>query len=57
MCNSTPDLRFPEERLADLIYREAGVKIDKHVIRMFIRANWSKVSALAHAIHEMERAR
>ena len=42
----------PEKRLASLMYRELGVQINEQALRMFIRAHWSKVSALAHDIHD-----
>lgn len=45
--NSEP----PEANLAALIRRELGISIDKAALRIFIRANWSTVQSLAHAIH------
>lgn len=41
----------PERKLAELLARETGVSINPQALRMFIRAHWSKVSALAHDIH------
>jgi hypothetical protein len=40
------------EKLADLMSREMDVQVNPKVLRMFIRAHWSKVSLLSHAIHE-----
>jgi len=42
------------EKLADLMKREMDVSINPKVLRMFLRAHWSKVSMLSHAIHEQE---
>lgn len=47
----------PEHALADLMARDLGVTVTPRELRMFIRANWRKVSALAHAIHGTEGQR
>lgn len=47
----------PEEALADLMTRDLGVTIAPRELRMFIRANWRKVSLYAHAIHGSEGQR
>lgn len=41
----------PETELAALIKSELGITIDKAALRIFIRANWTTVQGLAHAIH------
>jgi hypothetical protein len=40
------------EKLAQLMKREMDVEVNPKLLRLFLRAHWSKVSALAHAIHE-----
>lgn len=47
----------PEEKLADLMNRDLGTRLQPREIRMFIRANWRKVSAYSHAIHCSEGQR
>jgi len=47
----------PEEKLAALMTRDLGVTVTPRELRMFIRANWRKVSAYAHAIHGSEGQR
>lgn len=47
----------PEEGLADLMTRDLGVTVTPRELRMFIRANWRRVSAYAHAIHGTEGQR
>lgn len=47
----------PEQSLADLMSRDLGVTIIPRELRMFIRANWRKVSVYAHAIHCSEGQR
>ena len=45
----------PAKDLARLMERELGYcygHIDPIALRLFIQAHWSKVSLLAHAIHE-----
>lgn len=41
----------PEHKLALMFLNELDVGIHPQALRIFIRANWRKVSALAHAIH------
>jgi len=41
----------PEQKLASLMNRDLGTTLEAREIRMFIRANWRKVSAYSHAIH------
>ena len=51
MCGR-PDFRKPEKKLADLLLQETGVRIDEHLLRLFIRAHWDRIASLAHGIHE-----
>jgi hypothetical protein len=44
----------PEQKLATLMNRELGSAINKRELRLFIKAHWSKISTLAHAIHDTE---
>lgn len=44
----------PEQRLADLMRADLGTTCSAREIRMFIRANWKRVTAYAHAIHEAD---
>jgi hypothetical protein len=37
--------------LADLMKAEAGIDADPKLLRLFIRANWKRAAALAHAVH------
>jgi len=43
-----------QEKLATLMLREMDVEVNPKVLRMFIRAHWTKISLLAHAIHEQD---
>jgi hypothetical protein len=42
----------PETRLARLMERELHLAIHPSAFRRFIVAHWSKISALAHQIHD-----
>lgn len=44
----------PEMRLSRLMSRELDVTVDPRLLRLFLKHHWSKVSALAHEIHEEE---
>ena len=46
-----------EVKLAELMQRDLGVTVTPRELRMFIRANWRKLSVLAHAIHGSEGQR
>lgn len=48
MGGNTPQ---PERSLARIIAADLGLTIAPEAIRMFIRKNWSRLSALAHDIH------
>lgn len=41
-------------RLASLMSRELGIGNDPAMLRLFIKAYWSRVSLYAHAIHDEE---
>lgn len=45
-----------EKKLSDLIQRETGINIDPHVLRLFVKLHWARVSTLAHQIHDGEDA-
>lgn len=51
MCNAS-STKAPEEKLSDLIRREAGVEFNPQALRMLIRSHWKIVSGYAHAIHD-----
>lgn len=42
----------PHEKLCDLLKRETGSSVDPLMMRLFIKHHWSKVSKLAHDIHD-----
>lgn len=57
MCQHTyspPMVKPPEDSLADLIKRKAGVSIDPVTLRLFLVAHWGRIANLAHCIHENE---
>ena len=47
----------PEEKLAQLMVADLNVQVPPRELRMFIRANWRRISALSHAIHGSEGQR
>lgn len=49
---SPPAEISPEEKLAKLMREDLGVNVSARELRMFLRANWEKVSLYAHRIHE-----
>lgn len=48
---SGPYTETPEVKLVALMARDLNVTTTARELRMFIRANWRKISAYAHAIH------
>lgn len=52
MCTDPQPERNPEILLAKAFKEDLGVEINPQALRMFIRMRWSRVSALAHLIHE-----
>ena len=44
----------PEVALARLIKRELGADIDSKALPLFLRHKWSRVTALAHKIHDSD---
>lgn len=54
MCDNGIGNRPPrsaETKLAALLRDETGAIIDEKLLRLFIRANWKKITLYAHAIH------
>lgn len=43
----------PEDRLVDLLY-EYGINVNPKVLRLVLKAEWLRIAALAHAIHESD---
>ena len=54
LISYTPTLESPETRLAKLMSRELGASIDARTLSLFLRHHWTKVSCLAHKIHETD---
>lgn len=55
MCEATgKNLQTPAEKLASLLEKETGTRIDARMLRLFIKAKWDRITVLAHAIHEAE---
>ena len=56
MCGVDNNRSYPskkaEDRLSGLIQDETGVLIEPKLLRLFLRSNWERVTALAHKIHE-----
>lgn len=46
------DARKPHDKLAELMSRELGASINAPALRLFLKHHWSKVSVLAHAVHD-----
>lgn len=53
MGNYTPE-HEPHKSLSKLIERETGLEIDPYLLRLFVKANWKRISTLGHAIHGPE---
>lgn len=47
---SPPPIK-PEQRIADIISKEAGAYIHPQVIRLIVKYNWRELSKAAHEIH------
>ena len=65
MCDSTPRIKDAAEKLADLLNESATTFANSSLscvdrrfypegIRALIRKDWSRISALAHQIHDEE---
>lgn len=54
MCNGYPakDPTPPEQKLVRLMEKSMNVKIEPHVMRLFLLAEWKRVTAYAHAVHD-----
>jgi hypothetical protein len=53
MCGA-PDYSAPikpEQRIADIVSKEAGAYLNPTVIRLIVRDNWRELSKAAHEIH------
>lgn len=44
--------KSPERRLSELMLRACGISLDPFLLRLFLTCHWSKVSMLAHRIHD-----
>lgn len=42
----------PEQQLSDLMRADLGTTCSAREVRMFVRANWRKITRFAHAIHD-----
>lgn len=49
MAGADPGIAFSR-----LLRSKTGAEIEPRVLRLFLAAHWSKVSKLAHAVHEQE---
>lgn len=56
MCGdpTKQNLKTPEELLSALIAKETGANIEPKLLRLFIKAKWDRITALSHAIHEVD---
>ena len=52
MCGPYKYATDPEILLAQEFKNELGVDINPQALRTFVRAKWSRISVLAHSIHE-----
>lgn len=52
MAGAVQDALAPEKSLATMLKSDLGLEVNPQALRMFVRARWSRVSKLAHAIHE-----
>lgn len=43
----------PEDKLFDLLH-EYGINVNPRVLRLILKAEWLRIAALAHAIHESD---
>lgn len=43
------------KRIAEMLRTDCDVEIKSGVVRLFIKANWSELSRLAHTIHGTKR--
>jgi hypothetical protein len=42
----------PEQRIADIISKEANTDIPPQVIRLIVKHNWRELAKAAHEIHD-----
>lgn len=45
----------PEDRLFDLLHKY-GITVNPAVLRLVLKAEWVRIAALAHAIHDGDTA-
>lgn len=57
MCTSDRGIEKPEVLLAREFKNELGVQIDPDKLFSFVRDRWSRVSVLAHSIHDAAPSR
>lgn len=48
----TPEVRSAEQKISDMLSRDTGCVVPPKLMRLFIVANWSRLSVLAHKIHD-----
>jgi len=54
MCEDQRASPKAEITLSRLIEKETGASIEPKLLRLFIKAKWSRVTTLAHSIHEQD---
>ena len=54
MCETQTAQAKAETALSKLIEKETGSFIDPRLLRLFIKAKWSRITTLAHSIHEQD---
>lgn len=42
----------PEQRIADIISKEAGVHLNPQVLKLIVKYNWRELAKAAHEIHD-----
>jgi hypothetical protein len=42
----------PEQRISDIISKEAGVYINPQVVKLIVKYNWRELAKAAHEIHD-----
>ena len=52
---TTSDHRTSEQVLADMFREDLGVILEAQALRMFVRHRFSRLSPLAHRIHDGKR--
>lgn len=52
LASETVLARPPEDELSRMLASDLGVSVDPKALRMFLRYRWTRVSSLAHRIHD-----